>query len=279
MTKQRRSFVEYLLSAIRIIAASYLGLCVLLFFIQKKMIYMPDQDMWITPAEVGLEYEDVFIASGLANLHAWYIPCRQARGTVLICHGNAGNICGRLDPALMYHQLGLNVLLFDYRGYGRSTGSPDEQGLYEDVSAVWQYLVSERNESSGRIIVVGRSLGGGPASWIASHYKPAGVVLESTFSSAVDVAKGLYPYLPVGLIQTQRFNNESRINKIEAPVLFVHGQDDEVIPYKYGVKLYEARDGNKFRVDIEGGHNDPREHLDNYRSAIEHFIDHCLSEM
>ena len=173
----------------------YLALVVFLYLTQSGMLYladMPSRKVEATPANIGLAFEPLSIATADGEtLDAWFIPAEEPRGTLLFFHGNAGNISHRLDSIALFHRLGLNVLIFDYRGYGRSTGSPSESGLYKDAEAVWQYLTEERRMLADNIVLFGRSLGGAVAVWLADRVKPAGLIVESSFTSVPDLGAPL----------------------------------------------------------------------------------------
>jgi hypothetical protein len=189
-------------------------------------------------------------------LHAWFIPAENARATVLFCHGNAGNISHRLDSIRLLHSLGLQVLIFDYRGYGRSDGRPSEKGSYRDVDAAWQYLLEVRGLPQTQIIIFGRSLGAAVAADLASRTRPAAVILESAFTSVPDMAAGIYPWLPVRLLSRYRYDNLDKVARLSAPLLLVHSRQDEIIPFVHGERLFERAHVPKQFLEIHGGHND-----------------------
>ena len=175
---------------------------------------------------------------------------------MLFFHGNAGNISGRLESVQQFHQLGLNVLIVDYRGYGQSTGSPSEEGIYRDAAACWRYLTGTQGVAPQKIIVFGRSMGGGAATWLAAKEKPGAVILESVFTNVPDIGAHHYPFLPVRALATNQFDNKSRVDEIEAPTLFIHSRGDRIVPFTLGRQVYEAAAEPKQFLEIEGGHND-----------------------
>jgi hypothetical protein len=182
----------------------YVLLGVMLFFMQERMVFlarMPGRQLEATPRDAGFDYVDVNFetADGL-SLHGWYVYAHNPRGTILFLHGNAGNISHRLDSIAIFHELGLDTFIIDYRGYGQSEGKPSEEGTYRDAEAAWQYLVTQRGKDPERIIMFGRSIGGAVAAWLATKHKPAALIVESSFTSAVDMAAQLYPFMPVRLI-------------------------------------------------------------------------------
>jgi len=239
--------------------AAYAAVCLCVGMLQTKLIYFPSQEYDWTPADVALIFEDLTLITrdGVA-IAAWYIPHPEAKGTILFCHGNAGNMSHRVGDAKVLHDLGYNFLIFDYRGFGRSAGSPDEAGTYLDAQAAWDYLTKTRGEDPQRVILFGRSLGGAVAIHLASGLAdggPAALVVESTFTSLVDVARLHYPFLPVNWLLTNRYNSISRIGRVFCPKLFIHGTDDELIPIEIGRRLFDAAPQPKLFMETPGGHN------------------------
>lgn len=240
-----------------LVLAGWLCLALLLYFFQHRFIYFPDPALSASPADIGLEYQDLSLqtADGLA-LHAWYIPAKNKGPVILFFHGNAGNISHRLDSIQLFHALGLNVLIVDYRGYGRSQGVPSETGSYRDALAAWDYLIQQAGYSASEIIIFGRSLGGGVATWLASRQRPAALIVESSFTSVVDIAGSIYPYLPVKWLCRIYYPNIEHIPDVKAPVLVIHSEDDEIIPYHHGQRLYQAARQPKSFIGLRGQHND-----------------------
>jgi fermentation-respiration switch protein FrsA (DUF1100 family) len=234
----------------------YVAIMALVFIGQKRMVYFPVKEISITPLDIGLAFEDVSLTTedGTA-ISAWFIPADNERGVLLFCHGNAGNISHRLDSIRIFHDLGLSVLIFDYRGYGNSKGSSTEKGTYADAEAAWNYLTRERQYSPGRIILFGRSLGGSVASMLATRYRPAALIIESGFTSVPDLGKKLYPFLPVRLLSRYDYNTLMNVQRTDVPKLFIHSPDDEIIPYEHGRKLFEAAAGPREFLQIRGDHN------------------------
>ncbi len=244
-------------SVLRIVIAAYVGLALVLTSCQSRIVYQPSETMDATPDEAAMEYEDVrFTADDGVRLHAWYIPAEGARGTVLVCHGNAGNISGRLATAALFQRLGLSVLLFDYRGYGLSEGKPSEEGTYLDAAAAWRYLTEERGIDPAGIVVFGRSLGSAIATRQAAAAPPAALIVESAFTSVPDVARHYYRFLPVGWLCRFDYATEATIGRVRCPVLVIHSRDDEIIPFAMGRRVFEAAGEPKRFLAIGGGHND-----------------------
>jgi fermentation-respiration switch protein FrsA (DUF1100 family) len=248
------------ISIVSVFAIGYAVLAVALFFYQPNMLYftdMPSREIEATPGDIGLDYEPLTLATrDDEQLDAWFIPADPARGVVLFCHGNAGNISHRLVSIQLFHELGLSVLIFDYRGYGQSTGKPTEKGTYRDADAAWDYLVTQRGIPAEHIILFGRSLGASIAADLATRQSAAAVILESGFTSVPDVAANLYPWLPVRWLSRYQYDTRKKLAKIHSPVLIVHSRDDEIISYSNGERLFEAANEPKQFLQLRGGHND-----------------------
>jgi fermentation-respiration switch protein FrsA (DUF1100 family) len=258
----------------RIALASYLGLLVLMYFRQAKLIYYPSRALTSTPATAALEYEEVSVrTSDGESIHGWFVPAEASTVTVLFCHGNAGNIWDRIDVIWMIHDMGFNVCIFDYRGYGRSTGTPTEAGTYLDAEAVWAYLAETRGLAAGKLVVWGESLGGGVASWLAERKRPGALILESTFTTLPDMAARVYPFLPVRWLCRYRYPTVSRLPSISCPVMIAHSPDDEMIPFSMAQKLYLAAREPKQLFTLKGSHNTSREESGKpFEDAVKAFI-------
>ncbi|KKQ84126.1 MAG: hypothetical protein UT04_C0020G0002 [Candidatus Daviesbacteria bacterium GW2011_GWF2_38_7] len=230
-----------------------------IYFFQSHLVFYPEagREIIAAPSHVGLPYKDVRLTTddGL-SLHGWFIPAAEARGTVLFLHGNAGNISHRIDTLQMFHRLGYSTLIFDYRGYGNSGGTPSEQGTYRDAEAAWRYLTEQRRIPSCRIVLFGESLGGAVASWLAAQQKPAALVIASGFTSVPDLAQHFYPYLPVRWLAHLRYDTRKNLRAVAVPVLIAHSPEDEIIPFEHGQALYAAANSPKRFLELGGGHND-----------------------
>ncbi len=228
----------------------------LLYLQQPSMIFFPYREHASTPAEWGLEYDDVSLkAQDGTRLHGWYIPRQESDQVLLFFHGNAGNISHRGESVAIFHRLGLNVFIFDYRGYGHSQGKPSEEGLYEDARAAWHYLTVTRGIDKADIIIFGRSLGAAVATKLASEVQPRALILESTFSSARDMAKAIFPILSYVAIWRFKFDTADYIRGVTSPLLVMHSPEDEIIPFQLGEKVYQAANEPKRFVSIKGDHN------------------------
>ena len=250
-------------------------------YFEKKGIYYPTKEIEFTPIDVGLKYENVFfyIGSGL-TLNGWFIPAEDPRATLLFCHGNAGNISHRIEIIKVFNKLNLNVFIFDYRGYGKSRGSPSEEGLYRDAQAAYKYLLGRKNINKDAIVVYGKSIGANVAIDLVSKVKAAALISESGFSSAYDMGRKLFPYLPTKWIITIKYDALTKIKNISIPKLIIHSQDDEIVPFKLGKKLFEAAPPPKEFYEMQGGHNEAffmaREE---YSVKINNFLSKYLSTM
>ncbi len=255
-----------------VLAAAYL------YFFQEKFVYVPSARIKGTPASAGMYYEEVsLVASDGVRLTGWYLPLADARGTVLFCHGNAGNISNLLGVAEDAHRLGLGILLFDYRGYGQSEGTPSEEGTYRDAAAAWDYLVAEAGVPPERIVVIGRSLGGPIAAQLVQGKTPAALFLEATFTSIPELGQALYPIFPVGLLARYEYPTLEYLKQIRCPVLVSHSRDDEFIVFAHGQRLYEAAAQPKAFSELRGGHSSAfSEDAATYEARVEAFLAEVL---
>ena len=247
-----------MLNTVLVLLVAYGAVVGLAFAFQDQLLFQPSSRLIATPDAAGMAYETVHLdTEDGETLHGWWIPAPDvSRGTLLFFHGNAGNISGRLESVQQFHRLGLNVLIVDYRGYGESTGTPSEQGLYKDAQACWHHLTDTRGLAPEDIVIFGRSMGGGPATWLATQHTPGALILESVFTNVPDVGAHHYPFLPVRALATNQFDNESRVATIDVPKLHIHSRDDRVVPFELGREVYEAAAEPKQFLEIAGGHND-----------------------
>jgi fermentation-respiration switch protein FrsA (DUF1100 family) len=258
--KRRKRMWWILSSILGFLALLYIGAMALFSSIQGRLIYYPNyptREITETPQAYGLPFDEVrFTASDGIELFGWYIPVENARGTVLFCHGNAGNISHRMESIKIFLGLQLNVFIFDYRGYGRSSGSVSEKGTYRDVEAAWDYLVSERGITPSEIIIFGRSLGGAIAAWVAQDSDAKALIIESTFTSIPDIGATLYPFLPIKLLARYRYSTLAYLEHVRCPVLVVHSIDDEMVPMEHAQRLYNAAREPKEMLELRGTHNE-----------------------
>ncbi len=227
-----------------------LGLGLVVFF-EDAFIYFP------TKGGVGPSPgEEVFLtASDGVRIHGWYVEQPGARMTLLWFHGNAGNLEDRRWMLSRLRALPANVLAIDYRGYGRSEGKPGEEGIALDARAAWEWLAART--SPDRIVLFGKSLGAGPACRLATEVKCAGIIVQSAFTSAPDMAGGVLPLFPARWFMRTEFDNLSRVAKISCPKLFIHGRQDEIVPFEMAERLFAAASEPRESAWFDrGGHND-----------------------
>ena len=244
-------------SVLRIVLLVYVGLCAYLYVFQARCIYFPTKRLDASPADVGLEHEEVRLTTSDGNMiYGWLVPAeRNERGVILLCHGNGGNISHRLETLLLFRDLGFTSFIFDYSGYGASTGRPTEKHTYSDVRAAWDFLVRERNVAPERIVMFGRSLGGAVAAHMASTATPGALVLESTFTSVADMGRQLYPYLPVRLLCRFRYPTREYLARVKCPVIVIHSPDDDMINFRHGRELFRRAPAPKHFIELIGTHN------------------------
>jgi len=274
--------MDLLFAVIRIALGVYVGLMVLVYFRQTGYIYYPEKVVDLDPSNIRLAFRDVSLATADGEtITGWYVPAaNEADAPVLLfLHGNAGNIAGRLGSIQTFHDLGLNVFIIDYHGYGNSTGKPTEKGTDLDADAAWEYLTGELGIAPERIIVFGRSLGGGVAVSLAARQTPGLLVVESSFTSTMDMGQRMFPYLPVRLLCRHRYDNETNIQSVKCPVLIAHGPNDITIPFAHGQRLYEEANEPKEFITISGGHNEGGMDSDlAYRTAFKVSVDRYISD-
>lgn len=270
--------IKKFMNIIVILLVFYLAFLITIYFLQDRMLYFPQRDIQQTPKDIGLDYEDVYMKTkDGVTISGWYIPTENEKGVVLFCHGNAGNISHRLESINIFYNMGLSVLIFDYRGYGKSEGKPSEKGTYLDAEAAWNYLVSIKGKPPRKIILFGRSLGAAIAADIALKESPAGLIIESSFLSVFEMGKKYYPWIPVRLISKFDYSTIDKIQSITSPKLIIHSPDDEIIPFEHGKKLFEKAVQPKEFLQIEGGHNEGFLISGNlYLKGIKGFLNKCL---
>jgi len=241
------------------LAIAYGAVLVLVYLFQSHLVYFPGtgREAVVTPQSYGLRYESVPIRTADGEtLDAWWVPAENARGTVLFFHGNAGNISHRIDYLQMFHRLRYSMLIVDYRGYGKSSGTPSEAGTYRDAEAAWEHLRHARLAQPRDVVIAGESLGAAVATWLAAEVSPRAVLLFSTFTSVTDLGAQVYWFLPVRLLSRMGYDNLANLKRIRAPVFIAHSRDDDIVPFAHGRRLYEATAEPKAFLELRGGHND-----------------------
>lgn len=245
-------------------------------FFEESLIFFPSrypEGNW-QPAD--LQFEDAwFAASDGTRLHGWYAPAQQPRAQLLFAHGNAGHLAHRADfVRYVQRELNVSVLIFDYRGYGRSEGSPSESGVLADVRAARDWLAERAGVRPDQIVLMGESIGGAVVVDLAAADGARGLILENTFSSLPETAAFHFPWLPVHYLLRTRLDSAAKIARYSGPLLQCHGDADTIVPFEQGTKLHAAANEPKRMVVVEGGdHNDGRNaewlaEIDEFISAL-----------
>lgn len=243
------------------LAAVWLLLCVAAAAFYPCLLYHPDRTHpAVNPGTFGVDYEEFWLAApDGARLHGWHLPGSPEGGkrrTLLVFHGNAGNLATAVHRLVMYSRMGCDVYMIDYHGYGASGGAPGEANLYLDSDLVWDYVTGERGARPDEIIILGYSLGGAVAARLAERRpEVAGLILESTFTRLSDVAGDLFPMFPCRLILGNAYNTMERLPGLGIPLMVIHGEGDELVPYKYGRRIFESYRGPKRFLRIGDDHN------------------------
>ncbi|HKA32693.1 MAG TPA: alpha/beta hydrolase [Candidatus Binatia bacterium] len=223
----------------------------------EKFIFFPSSAIEATPKDYGVDYEDIYFttADGV-KLNGWLVSYPGAKTTLLWFHGNGGNIGHRARGAQMLHdKVRANVFMIDYRGYGRSEGVVSEKGTYEDADAAFSYLMRRSDIDPKRIVLFGQSLGSAVAAELAGRQECLAVILEAPFASIPAMAKAIYPWLPVGALITTRYDVIEKVKKIRAPLLVVHGDRDDIVPFEQGKRVFDAATGPKEFHALRGAHH------------------------
>ncbi|MDB2576977.1 alpha/beta hydrolase [Planctomycetota bacterium] len=240
------------------LAATYLACLVLVLALQPRLVYFPGPPPSRTPEDLGYPCQTVSLeTSDDETLSAWFLPAPEAVGAVVYSHGNAGSIEGRVGTARALVAMGFSVLLYDYRGYGASTGSPDEAGTYLDAEAAYRWVTSEAGFDPSKVVAYGRSLGGAVALELALRQPVAGLFLESTFTSIPDMAELFYPWIPLRWFPGIQYDNLAKIRDVTVQLAVAHSPDDELIPIAMGAALAEAAQAPAEWIEGAGGHNGP----------------------
>ena len=271
-------------------AIAYLLACLFLLLRQNHFMFFPTAVLQATPRDLNLSYEDIWISVTPANgkperMHNWWIPARGVeRGVVLHLHGNGHNVGANLGQALRFHQLGLSVLMVEYRGYGQSEGGfPTEASVYQDARVAWNYLSQTRGIAADRILIFGHSLGGAIAIDLAKDQpEAAGLIVQSSFTrmQAMVERAGYFRLFPAQLLLTQRFESIEKVPQLKMPVLYIHGTRDELIPYSMSQDLYAATPEPKHLFLVpQAMHNDVAAVGDTaYTEVLNQFLERHLSQ-
>ncbi|MBI3891779.1 MAG: alpha/beta hydrolase [Candidatus Wallbacteria bacterium] len=274
------------MSILYLLGGAYFALLVVLLAVEDRLVFIPDRQLTETPRNHGADYEDVHVtAEDGVQLHGWWVPAAapapgspvtrtRPRYSLLFMHGNAGNISDRAENAARLARLGVDILLFDYRGYGKSQGSPSEKGAYLDARAMLGHLLARPGVDPERVLFFGRSLGAAVAIELATFRTPAGLIAESPFCSVKDIAASIFPYSLWTPFIPRHFDNLARIARVKCPVMVIHGHADEIIPFHHGERVFRAAPEPKRFFDKGGLHNDlygtdPKA----YFAAFENFVE------
>ena len=238
-----------------VVAAAVAAMLAFVFLHQESAIYFPDRPLRFTPGDLGMRFEDVRLrtADGV-TVAAWWIPAPDSRGALIFCHGNAGNVGDRVRKLRLFHDLGLSVLAFDYRGYGASEGRPSEEGTARDMDAAVAHVREARGVPLERAVFYGESLGGAVAIEAAVRFPPGALVAESTFTSARAMAHRHYPFVPSFIVRVG-YDSLSRVGALACPKLILHGPRDTIVPFEMGEALFRAAPEPKRFAVLVGDHN------------------------
>jgi len=272
--------MKIVLALLAVSAAAYVAVLARVWFGQDRLTYRPLAEIEAMPDSVGLAYEDVLLVNRQGTrIHGWFVPCAGAQRTMLFLHGNAGNVSHRLPSLRLFHDIGLNVLVIDYSGYGRSGGEPSEAATRADARAAWDWLTGVRGVTAGDVVLFGRSLGGAVAAGLAGELAaegtaPEALILESTFTSAVDMGAHFYPWLPVRRLIRNRYESVAALAGVRVPALFAHSPEDDVVPYALGRALHDGYGGPKRFLPLRGGHNLGYQEMGrDYTDGLARFLD------
>ncbi len=239
----------------------YLFFVIFLFFYQRKLLYHPGENNYLDDASLNHQIEKVYIPSD-QNLVAWQFEKNRKFKTLIFFHGNAGKIDNRIYKLNEFSKLDLNYLIFAYRGFSGNDGKPTENALYKDARAVKSWL-NLNNVQDAEIILYGESLGTAVAVDLAKDFNFAGIILESPFTSMVELAKKYYPYLPVKLVLKDKYETIKKLDQINSPILILHGAKDTIVPFEMGLKIYEIANSPKYKY-----FNDNDDHMMDYNEDL-----------
>ncbi|MEG3903998.1 alpha/beta hydrolase [Microcoleus sp. B4-C5] len=291
LNKTKKTFLRGLLCLGKLLAIAYIASCILLFFLQTRLIFQPTPTIAKTPDAFNIPYQEVWLpvkarSRKIEKLHGWWLPAanRQSLGTLLYLHGRGFNIGANINQSYRFRQLGFSVLLIDYRGYGRSQGSfPSEYRVYEDAEVAYNYLVKQRQLSPSQILLYGHSMGGAVAIELAiRHPEAAGLIVHNSFTSMVDMVENnaFMRFFPVRLLLTQRFDSLAKVKSLRMPILFVHGIADSLVPATMSKKLYASSpEYKKILLVPNARHNNGDAFFNNpeYRQTIVDFAEKVIN--
>jgi fermentation-respiration switch protein FrsA (DUF1100 family) len=249
-------------------------------YFEQRTIYSPDPIIIDTPAKIRLPFQNAVIDSGDGlKLHGWFIPADaeatdQAHPTLLFFHGNAGNVSYNLDRLRLFHDAGLDVLIMDYRGYGKSEGTPSQPGLYSDALAAYFFFTEKRKLPPERLFLYGESLGAAVAIDLATQVRAAGMIIEAPFTSTADRIKRKWPLIPWESLLRDNYDSLGKIGKINMPVLIIHSVDDEVVSFVHSQRLFHAAKEPKELFEMHGPHRESFiNSFDTYGDKVTGFVE------
>jgi fermentation-respiration switch protein FrsA (DUF1100 family) len=268
-----RIFIQF----VCLILILYLGFVFCLYFYQYHLIFPSRKKITKTPQDHDLKYEKViFTTKDNIQISAWYLPQENAQRTILFLHGNYGNLSYHLFHMEQLAELNVNLFIFDYRGYGQSSGKTTEQGTYLDAQAAWDYLIKQRGTKPQDIIIYGHSMGGGVASYLASKVQNSALILESTFSTLEKLVQDSYKLILAKYLLRVKYDSQKNLTNYHGRVLIIHSINDETIPFKHAKALYDAANMPKKLVKLHGPHN---ECIDYNRTKYLKEIQNFLAEL
>lgn len=246
----------------------------LLYYHSGKLIYQGTRRVEHDPSDHGWAFDEAFLDVSEGCTHLWFIPAeRETQRTILFSHGNAGNLGDKLNSIGIFRDMGFNVLAYDYGGYGRSDGHTHEARMIEDIRAVWRHAISTLGIPAKKIVIHGRSMGGGPSAYLATEVEAGAVVLESTFCSLTEMIKRRYPRVPMVIFNRNRFRNINLVGAINSPLLVVHSRDDTLIPFEHGEYIFHAAPEPKAFLEIFGEHQEGFwKNAEHYKRGLLDFI-------
>lgn len=247
-----KSFMSFIL----IFAGGFILLLFLMFLFQDRLLFMPSSVMVQTPDSFGITFEDFWAETDdNIRIHGWYFPAENSDQVIVLSHGNAGNISNRISIAEELQETGAAVLMYDYRGYGKSEGSPTEKGLYRDIEAVINVLRFDKEYNEENIYLYGRSLGGAVAAYAATKFNVGGLVLDSAFINLRSMVRDVYPFVPTFLAK-YKFSTDQYLKELKnTPVIIMHSPNDEIVGFHNGKYLFDVANEPKQFVELRGGHN------------------------
>ena len=272
---EKKSSWRTLFNMARLLAVIYLAICLLMMFLENTLVFPKPRFSSGDWNPTWIEYDNVtFFSADGTKLHGWYVKHPQPKAIVLFCHGNFEHVANTAhDLQRLRDEMQVSVFAFDYRGYGRSEGKAEEHGVIADGHAAMEWLIEREKVKPTDIVIIGRSLGGAIAVDVAAAKGARGLVLQSTFASAPDVAASAYPWIPVRLLMHTKLDSLSKIRNYDGPLLQTHGSADGIVPIKSGRRLFNAAasDTKKFVEVKGGGHNDAQYHP-RYWKALRDFL-------